>query len=49
MGVAELEIKKVKNGKFVLLPVSEQTRGHYTFFQAAVWQKYLGQLLDESK
>jgi homoserine O-acetyltransferase/O-succinyltransferase len=49
MGVAEQEIKKVKNGKFVLLPVSGQTRGHYTFFQAAVWQKYLAQLLDESK
>jgi homoserine O-acetyltransferase len=49
MGVAEREIKKVKNGKFVLLPISEQTRGHYTFFQAAVWQKYLAQLLDESR
>jgi homoserine O-acetyltransferase len=49
LGVAEREIKKVKNGKFVLLPVTEQTRGHYTFFQAAVWQKYLAQLLDESK
>ena len=49
MGVAEREIKKVKNGKFVLLPVSGQTRGHYTFFQAAVWQPQLAQLLDESK
>jgi homoserine O-acetyltransferase len=49
MGVAEREIKKVKNGKFVLLPVSRQTRGHYTFFQAAVWQPQLAQLLDQSK
>jgi homoserine O-acetyltransferase len=49
MGVAEREIKRVKSGTFVLMPVSEQTRGHYTFFQAAVWQKYLAQLLDESK
>jgi homoserine O-acetyltransferase len=49
MGVAEKEMKKVKNGKFVLLPVTDDTRGHYTFFQAAVWQKYLAQLLDESK
>jgi homoserine O-acetyltransferase len=49
MGVAEREIKKVKNGKFVLMPVTEQTRGHYTFFQAAVWQRCLAQLLDESK
>jgi homoserine O-acetyltransferase len=49
LGVAETEMKKVKNGKFVLLPITSETRGHYTFFQAAVWQKYLTQLLDESK
>ena len=49
MGVAEREIKKVKNGRFILMPVSHETRGHYTFFQAAVWQKYLEQLLEESK
>ena len=30
LGIAEREIKKVKNGKFVLLPVSEQTHGHGT-------------------
>ncbi len=33
----------------LLLPITKETRGHYTFFQAAVWQKYLAQLLDESK
>ena len=49
LGVAEREIKKVKNGKFILLPISDQTRGHYTFFVAAVWKPYLAQLLEESK
>ena len=49
MGVAEREMKKVKYGKFVLLPVTEATRGHYTFFQAPVWQKYLAQLLGDTK
>ena len=49
MGVAEKEMPKVKNSHFVLLPITKETRGHYTFFQAAVWQKYLGQLLEESK
>lgn len=49
MGVAEREMKKVKGAHFVLLPVTEATRGHYTFFQAPVWQKYLAQLLEESK
>ena len=47
LGIAEKEIKKVPNGKFVLLPFSDQSRGHYTFFQAAFWQKYLAQFLDE--
>ena len=49
MGVAEREMKNVKNAHFALLPVTEATRGHYTFFQAPVWQKYLAQLLEESK
>ncbi len=49
LGIAEREIKKVKNGRFVLLPASEQTHGHGTHTWAAVWQQYLRQLLDESQ
>jgi len=49
LGIAEREIKKVKNGKFVLLPTSEQTHGHGTHTWAAVWQQYLKELLDESQ
>jgi homoserine O-acetyltransferase/O-succinyltransferase len=49
LGVAEREIKKVKNGKFVLLPTSEQTHGHGTHTWAAVWEQYLKQLLDASQ
>ncbi len=49
LGIAEQEIKKVKNGKFVLLPFSDQSRGHYTFFQAAVWQKHLAEFLEGLK
>jgi homoserine O-acetyltransferase/O-succinyltransferase len=49
LGIAEREIKKVKNGKFVLLPFSDQSRGHYTFFQAEVWQKHLGEFLEDLK
>lgn len=48
LGIAEREIKRVKRGKFVLLPASEQTHGHGTHTYAAVWQRYLKQLLDES-
>jgi homoserine O-acetyltransferase len=49
LGIAEREIKKVKNGKFVLLPTSEQTHGHGTHTWAALWQQYLKELLDESR
>jgi homoserine O-acetyltransferase/O-succinyltransferase len=49
LGIAEREIKRVKQGKFVLLPTSEQTHGHGTHTYAAVWQQYLKQLLDESQ
>jgi homoserine O-acetyltransferase len=49
LGIAEREIKKVRNEKFVLLPASEQTHGHGTHTWAAVWQQYLKELLDESQ
>ncbi len=48
LGIAEREIKKVKNGKFVLLPTSEKTHGHGTHTWAAVWQQYLKELLAQS-
>jgi homoserine O-acetyltransferase len=48
LGIAEREIKKVKNGRFVLLPISDQTYGHGTHTHAAVWQQYLKELLDSS-
>jgi homoserine O-acetyltransferase len=48
LGIAEREIKNVKNGRFVLLPISDQTRGHGTHSLPAVWKQYLAELLDES-
>ena len=49
LGMAEQEIKRVKNGRFVLLPASEQTYGHGTHTHAAEWQQYLRELLDATK
>ena len=49
LGIAEREIKRVKKGRFVLIPTSEQTRGHGTHTWAAVWQQYLKELLDASQ
>ena len=49
LGIAEREIKRVPHGKFVLIPVSDQTHGHGTHTWAAVWQQYLKELLEQSK
>jgi homoserine O-acetyltransferase/O-succinyltransferase len=48
LGIAEKESKRLKNGTFVLLPISEQTHGHGTHTWAVVWQSYLKQLLDKT-
>jgi homoserine O-acetyltransferase len=47
--VAEREIKKVKYGKFVLLPITDQTRGHGTHTLPSIWKDNLEQLLKESE
>ena len=47
--IVESEIKKVQRGRFVLLPITAETRGHVTHSLPAIWGKYLAELLDESK
>jgi homoserine O-acetyltransferase len=48
LGIAEQDVKRIKNGKFVLLPISDQTYGHGTHTHAAAWKQYLAELLKES-
>jgi homoserine O-acetyltransferase/O-succinyltransferase len=48
LGISEREIKKVKNGRFIDLPISDETRGHGTHTRAAVWKQYLAELLEKS-
>ncbi len=45
---AQRLMPKVKNGKFILVPWSPETRGHYSFFVASLWEKYLTELLQET-
>jgi homoserine O-acetyltransferase/O-succinyltransferase len=45
LGIAEREIKRVKNGRFVLLPITDESRGHGTHSLPAIWQEYLAELL----
>jgi homoserine O-acetyltransferase/O-succinyltransferase len=46
---AEKNIKLISHGQFVLLPITDQTRGHGTHTMAAIWKQYLVQILEESK
>jgi len=48
LGIADREIKRIKNGKFVLLPITDETRGHGTHTKAALWKQYLAELLEKS-
>ncbi len=47
LGIAEREAKRLKNGKFVLIPASAETRGHGTHTWAALWKQHLAELLAE--
>ncbi len=49
LGILEREIKRVKRGRFILLPLSDQTRGHGTHSVASLWKQYLAELLEVSK
>jgi len=43
------EIKRVARGKFVVLPISDATRGHGTHSLPAIWSGYLADLLNQSR
>jgi homoserine O-acetyltransferase len=48
LSIAQEEVKKISHGKFVLIPISDQTHGHGTHTYAAVWKDYLAELLRET-
>ncbi|HSC96032.1 MAG TPA: alpha/beta fold hydrolase [Burkholderiales bacterium] len=45
LGVLDREIKRVKNGRVLLIPASDQTAGHGTTGQAKFWKDELAELL----
>lgn len=49
LGIIEQEIKRVKRGRFVLIPISDKTRGHGTHSLPALWKEHLAALLEETK
>lgn len=49
LGLAEGFAARLKRGRFVLIPASDQTHGHGTHTWAAIWQSWLAALLKESE
>lgn len=48
LGLIDAEIRKVPRGRYILIPVSEKTRGHGTHSIPEVWQQHLADLLKVS-
>jgi homoserine O-acetyltransferase/O-succinyltransferase len=48
LGIAEKQSARLKHGKFVLLPISENTHGHGTHTWAVAWKQHLIQLLTQA-
>jgi homoserine O-acetyltransferase len=49
LGIAEKDVTQIKRGRFVLIPLSDQTHGHGTHTWAVFWKDRLEELLKESE
>jgi homoserine O-acetyltransferase/O-succinyltransferase len=47
--IAERLLPKMPKTKFILVPISDATRGHGTHTQAVVWKDYLIQFMRETE
>jgi homoserine O-acetyltransferase/O-succinyltransferase len=49
LGIAQKQVHEMPRAKFVLIPISDATRGHGTHTLAAIWKDYLVELLAGSE
>jgi homoserine O-acetyltransferase len=49
LGIAESMVKRMPHARFILLPISDATRGHGTHTVAAVWKDYLAEFMRETE
>ena len=49
LGIAQRMVTRMPHAKFILIPISDATRGHGTHTQAAVWKEYLIAFLQETE
>jgi homoserine O-acetyltransferase/O-succinyltransferase len=49
LGILEREIKRVKNGRALLIPLSEESIGHRTYTKPSVWKRHLDRFMLETE
>jgi homoserine O-acetyltransferase/O-succinyltransferase len=49
LGIAQSLVGKIPHAKFILIPISDATRGHGTHTVAAIWKNYLIEFLKETQ
>ena len=49
LGIAERQVKRMPNARFILIPISDATRGHGTHTVAAVWKDYLSEFMQATE
>jgi homoserine O-acetyltransferase len=47
--MAEKLVKRMPHARFILIPISEATRGHGTHTHAEVWKQYLMEFFRETE
>jgi homoserine O-acetyltransferase/O-succinyltransferase len=45
LGIAERQVKRMPKARFILIPISDATRGHGTHTVASVWKDYLAEFM----
>ena len=49
LGLAQTLSKKIPHANFILLPITDQTRGHGTHTVASIWKQYLIEFLHQTE
>jgi homoserine O-acetyltransferase len=48
LGATERGVKGIPGARYVLIPASSETRGHFTYMLAAMWKQHLAQVMKET-
>jgi homoserine O-acetyltransferase len=49
LGIAQEMVKRMPHARFILLPITDATRGHGTHTSAAIWKDYLAEFMRQSE